>query len=211
MGYALFFPILLMSIVIHEVAHAWQARREGDFTADQLGRITLNPIPHLDPIGSVILPLILVVTQAPFFFGWAKPVPVDPANFRNYRAGDIRVSMAGIVSNLLLAVLFTGIGAATGALGASPTSVLMQVCLMAVGVNLVLAFFNLIPIPPLDGSHVLQQLLPPRLAEAYRRIGHWGFLIILALVFVFRDALFVLLTPVFVLRDAAASFMFLWI
>jgi Zn-dependent protease len=211
MGYALFFPILLMSIVIHEVAHAWQARREGDFTAEQLGRITLNPIPHLDPIGSVILPLILVVSQAPFFFGWAKPVPVNPANFRSYRAGDIRVSLAGVVSNLLLAVLFTGIGALVGALGASPTSVLMQVCLMAVGVNLVLAFFNLIPIPPLDGSHVVQQLLPPRLAEAYRRIGQWGFLIILALVFVFRDALFVLLTPVFVLRDAAASFMFTWI
>jgi Zn-dependent protease len=210
MEYALFFPILLMSIVIHEVAHAWQARREGDFTADQLGRITLNPIPHLDPIGSVLLPLILVISQAPFFFGWAKPVPVNPANFRQYRAGDIRVSLAGIVSNLLLAVLFTLLGALMVALGGSPRSVLLEVCLMAVGVNLVLAFFNLIPIPPLDGSHVVRQLLPPRLAEAYDRAGRYGFFVILALVFLFRDTLFLLLAPVFVLRDAAARFILLW-
>ncbi len=98
--------VLIFSVVVHEVAHAWQARREGDDTAERLGRITLNPIPHLDPIGSVILPAILAFTGG-VIFGWAKPVPVNPANYRSYVAGDIRVSLAGIVSNLMLAALAT--------------------------------------------------------------------------------------------------------
>src|SRR5919108_5006928 len=98
MEFFLFVPVLIFSIVVHEVAHAWQARREGDHTAEQLGRITLNPIPHLDPIGSVILPGLLAWQGFPVF-GWAKPVPVNPLNYREYVAGDIRVSLAGIVSN----------------------------------------------------------------------------------------------------------------
>jgi Zn-dependent protease len=213
MGYAIFFPILLMSIVIHEVAHAWQARREGDYTADQLGRITLNPIPHLDPIGSVLLPAILILSNAPGFFGWAKPVPVNPANFRQYRAGDIRVSLAGIVSNLGLAALFTLLGAGVAAVGGVNdwSGILLFVCRMAVYVNLALAFFNLIPIPPLDGSHVVYQLLPPRLAEAYQSAGRWGFLIILLLVFFLPEVLQTLMTPVMYLRGAADRFMLRWI
>ena len=213
MGYAIFFPILLMSIVIHEVAHAWQARREGDYTADQLGRITLNPIPHLDPIGSVLLPAILILSNAPGFFGWAKPVPVNPANFRQYRAGDIRVSLAGIVSNLGLAALFTLLGAAIAAVGGANdfSGILLFVCQMTVYVNLALAFFNLIPIPPLDGSHVVYQLLPPRLAEAYQSAGRWGFLIILVLVFFLPEVLQTLMTPVMYLRGAADRFMLRWI
>ena len=90
-------PILLFSVVVHEVAHAWQALREGDTTARDLGRITLNPIPHLDPVGSLLVPLLLYFLPGDFLFGWAKPVPVNPRNYRNYRAGDIRVSLAGIV------------------------------------------------------------------------------------------------------------------
>ena len=211
MEYAIFAPILLMSIVIHEVAHAWQARREGDDTADRLGRITLNPIPHLDPIGSVLLPLGLLLAQSGVFFGWAKPVPVNPSNFRELKAGDIRVSLAGIVSNLILAVLFTLLGAGLMATGVNDVTVIgVFVCRLAVSVNLVLAFFNLIPIPPLDGSHVVYRLLPPRLADAYQRAGRYGFLVILALVFFFRDLLTFLLTPVFVLSDAAFWFMRLW-
>jgi Zn-dependent protease len=217
MEYAIFFPILIMSIVIHEVAHAWQARREGDTTAEQLGRITLNPIPHLDLVGSVLLPLVLVLSQASFFFGWAKPVPVNPANFREYKAGDIRVSMAGIVANLGLAVLFTLLGAAVAVLGATDAAWVpdvLRICLMAISVNLVLAIFNLLPIPPLDGSHVVQQLLPGRLADGYRRAGRYGFLIIIALVFVpaLRPVLGYLQAPVFFLQNAAANwFMRLWI
>lgn len=212
MEYAIFVPVLIMSIVVHEVAHAWQARREGDTTAEQLGRITLNPIPHLDPIGSVLLPLVLVATQSSMFFGWAKPVPVNPANFREFKAGDIRVSMAGIVSNLLLAVLFTLLGAAVLATGVNDATVIaVRVCEMAVTVNLILAFFNLIPIPPLDGSHVVYHLLPPALAERYRQYGRYGFLLIIAVVFLFRDVLALLLTPVWVLRDLSFWFMGLWI
>ena len=212
MEYLLLAPILIMSIVIHEVAHAWQARREGDDTAERLGRITLNPIPHLDPFGSVVLPALLILSQSSMFFGWAKPVPVDPSNFRHLKAGDIRVSLAGIVSNLLLAVLFTLLGAALMAIGVNSVTVVgIMVCRLAILVNLMLAFFNLIPIPPLDGSHVVYRLLPPRLAEAYQQAGRYGFLMILALVFLFRDALLVLLAPVFALSNAAFWFMRLWI
>ena len=103
----LLIAVLIFSVVVHEVAHAWQARREGDDTADRLGRITLNPRPHLDPIGSVIVPLVLHFSGSGFLFGWARPVPVNPANYRSPVWGDIRVSMAGIVSNLGLAVLST--------------------------------------------------------------------------------------------------------
>ena len=212
MEYLLLAPILIMSIVIHEVAHAWQARREGDDTAERLGRITLNPIPHLDPFGSVVLPALLILSQSSMFFGWAKPVPVDPSNFRHLKAGDIRVSLAGIVSNLLLAVLFTLLGAALMAIGVNSVTVVgIMVCRLAILVNLMLAFFNLIPIPPLDGSHVVYRLLPPRLAEAYQQAGRYGFLMVLALVFLFRDALLVLLAPVFALSNAAFWFMRLWI
>ena len=146
------------------------------------------------------------------FFGWAKPVPVDPSNFRHLKAGDIRVSLAGIVSNLLLAVLFTLLGAALMAIGVNSVTVVgIMVCRLAILVNLMLAFFNLIPIPPLDGSHVVYRLLPPRLAEAYQQAGRYGFLMVLALVFLFRDALLVLLAPVFALSNAAFWFMRLWI
>ena len=137
---------------------------------------------------------------------------MDPSNFRHLKAGDIRVSLAGIVSNLLLAVLFTLLGAALMAIGVNSVTVVgIMVCRLAILVNLMLAFFNLIPIPPLDGSHVVYRLLPPRLAEAYQQAGRYGFLMILALVFLFRDALLVLLAPVFALSNAAFWFMRLWI
>ena len=100
-------PVLIFSIVVHEVAHAWVALREGDDTAQSLGRITLNPISHLDPIGSFLVPVALSFRSDGLIFGWAKPVPIDPRKFRNFRGGDIRVSLAGIVSNLILAVAFT--------------------------------------------------------------------------------------------------------
>ena len=100
-------PVLMFSIVVHEVAHAWVALKEGDDTAQQLGRITLNPISHLDPMGSVVVPLVLYYMSGGMIFGWAKPVPIDPTKFRNFRGGDIRVSLAGIVSNLILVVVST--------------------------------------------------------------------------------------------------------
>jgi Zn-dependent protease len=212
MDFLLSAPILLMSIVVHEVAHAWQARREGDTTAERLGRITLNPIRHIDPFGSVLLPLMLWFANSPMMFGWAKPVPVDPRNFRHQRAGDIRVSLAGIVSNLILAVLCTLVTAVLVMLGGgSVMDALRRMFLFGIFINLVLAFFNLIPIPPLDGSHVLYQLLPPRAAEGYRRAGRWGFLVIILLVFAMPGVLQLLLAPVNLLMGAADWFIRLWI
>jgi Zn-dependent protease len=210
-------PVLLFSIVVHEVAHAWQARREGDDTAEKLGRITLNPIRHVDPFGSVLLPLLLYFGNAPFLFGWAKPVPVNPMKYRSFRAGDIRVSLAGIVSNLALAVLFTLVAAAVTAAGPFPGgtpaqigSVISEAAYYGIFINLILAFFNLIPIPPLDGSHVLAHFLPRPLAGVYASISRFGMIVLFLLMFFLPGAFSFLLAPVFLLVDAAQSFIQLW-
>jgi len=212
---AILVAVLIMSVVVHEVAHAWQARREGDDTADRLGRITLNPLPHLDPIGSVVLPLLLAV-QGGLLFGWAKPVPVNPLNYRHYVAGDIRVSLAGIVSNIGLAVLATLAAAVLVALRSSigPVGGVMDIAILtldyAIYINLILAFFNLIPIPPLDGSHVLAHALPRELAARYRAVGAYGLFIVMALVFFAPGFMNFFLTPVFALRGLADEFIRLW-
>lgn len=208
--------VLIFSVVVHEVAHAWQARREGDDTADRLGRITLNPIPHLDLMGSFIVPFALHLSGSGFLFGWAKPVPVNPRNYREYVAGDIRVSLAGIVSNLILAVLSTLAMAAVVKLESvvGPTAVsqvLLQGLYYGLFINLILAFFNLIPIPPLDGSHVVAHMLPDELAQRYRETGRYGILILMGIMFLVPDAFSVLLWPVFFFEGLADSFIRLWI
>lgn len=214
--FLLLLPVLLFSIVVHEVAHAWVALREGDSTAQALGRITLNPIPHLDLLGSLIIPLGLFYTSG-MIFGWAKPVPVDPRNFRNPRASDIRVSLAGIVSNLGLAVLFVLLAVAFGKLqlafdgGAGVLGVLIRLCRFGVFINLILAAFNLIPIPPLDGSHVLFHLLPGRLALRYRELGRYGILVLMGVMIIFPSAFRLILRPVLVVMDLADSLIDLWI
>jgi Zn-dependent protease len=181
-------PILIFSVVVHEYAHGWMALREGDQTALMLGRLTLNPIPHLDPIGSILVPGILAFTGAPVL-GWAKPVPVNSRNFRNYKRGDILVSLAGVAANLLLAVIFTlllvvlfwVVQAAPAAAELARTLDLML--RYGVYINIILIIFNLLPIPPLDGSHVMYHLLPPHLAVRYREVGRYGFLILFGLLF----------------------------
>lgn len=209
--------VLIFSVVVHEVAHAWQARREGDRTAEELGRITLNPLPHLDPIGSVLVPLVLHFSGSSFLFGWAKPVPVNPANYRSYVWGDVRVSLAGIVSNLALAALamvasvaLLRMEAELGTLG-GVTEALSSMALYGVMINLVLATFNLIPIPPLDGSHVLYHALPRRLAVPYRRAGRYGLLVLMGLMFLAPGAFRLLMWPVSALLGAAEAFIRLWI
>jgi Zn-dependent protease len=204
-------PVLLMSVVIHEVAHALVAKWEGDETAYRQGRITLNPIPHLDLMGSVIVPLVLFFLPGNFIFGWAKPVPVNPRNYRDYKWGDIRVSMAGIVSNLILAVVFTlmlvvlqMVGSAIGF--GTVIWVLYQAASFGLFINLILAFFNLIPIPPLDGSHVVYHLLPNNLKAKYREFGRYGIGLIMLLVFVVPDGFELLLIPVTYLVDLARAF-----
>ena len=203
-------PVLIFSIVLHEVAHGWVAQREGDPTAAMLGRLTLNPIPHIDPIGSILVPAVLIFSGTGFIFGWAKPVPVNPRNFRNYKAGDIRVSLAGIAVNLLLVVAFAILFAIASwgirlfpDLGAT-WFVVRQMADYGILINLVLALFNLLPIPPLDGSHVMYHLLPPRIGMRYRELGRYGMLIIFA--FLLFDGFRILLWPILILRGAALSF-----
>lgn len=208
--------VLLISIVIHEVAHAWQARREGDDTAERLGRITLNPIPHLDLFGSLIVPALLYASGSAFLFGWAKPVPVNPANYREYVGGDIRVSLAGIVSNLGLALLSTALMAViakVSSLNLGPAALLdgAYVTLWyGLYINLILAFFNLIPIPPLDGSHVLAHMLPEDMQLQYRRVGQYGILLLMGLMYFVPGAFDALLWPVDVLAGLADRFVRLW-
>ncbi len=201
MDWLLLIPILLLSIVLHEVAHAWVARREGDPTAERQGRITLNPIRHLDPVGSILVPVLLIAMPGNFIFGWARPVPVNPNNFRDRRGGDIRVSLAGIVVNLLLAVAFTLLLVPVLALGADPSGsglggVLVAAAYYGILINLILAVFNLIPVPPLDGSHVLYHLLPAGIREQYRSFGRFGILALLAILFLVPGGFRIIMLPV---------------
>ena len=217
MEFVIFLPVLLISVVIHEVAHALVAKWEGDDTAYRMGRITLNPIPHLDLMGSLVVPLVLYLLPGGFIFGWAKPVPVNPRNFRDYKWGDIRVSLAGITANLLLALLLTLTVAALvkantlwGGMG-GVLPVLSRAAYLGVFLNLILAFFNLIPIPPLDGSHVVFHLLPRDLAVKYREIGRYGIGILMLLVFFFPGGIDFLLWPVHFLMSVLDRFIGLWI
>jgi len=187
-SFLLFVPILLFSVVAHEYAHAWTAYRQGDPTAYMLGRLTLNPVPHIDPMMSVIVPVGLwILSGHTFTFGAAKPVPVNPRNFRNYRKGDLIVSSAGIVTNLLLgvgcALVFVALGVA-GSIFIDAEGVLslfQRMVLYGIYLNYILAFFNLIPVPPLDGSHIFYHLLPPAQGARYRQLGRYGFVLIVAI------------------------------
>lgn len=204
-------PVLIFSVVVHEVAHGWVALRQGDDTAYMLGRITLNPLPHVDPVGSVIVPLLFALTPGSMMLGWAKPVPVNPRKFREYRRGDILVSLAGVASNFALAIIFALLLAAVrwaahGLPGlVEPLEVLALMCLYGVIINFALMVFNLIPIPPLDGSHVLYHLLPPRIGARYRSIGFYGLAVLMVLMY--AGALRYLLWPAFFLasRTLAAT------
>jgi Zn-dependent protease len=185
--FLLVLPVLLFSVVAHEYAHAWTALRQGDPTALMLGRLTLNPLPHIDPVMSVLVPVGLwVLSHGAFTFGAARPVPVNPRNFRNYRRGDLVVSSAGIVMNLLLAVACAGVFVALGVAGhalpgaAGALRTLQRMMFFGIFLNYVLAVFNLIPLPPLDGSHIFYHLLPPALGARYRAVGRLGVVLVLA-------------------------------
>ena len=186
-SFLLFVPVLLFSMVAHEYAHGYAAYRQGDSTAYQLGRLTWNPIKHIDPFMSIILPVITALSFG-FMFGGAKPVPVNPRNYRNFKRGDIIVSLAGVAVNFVIAIACLALVVLIGVIGQRATAglqeltLLQQMMLYGVIFNLVLAIFNLIPIPPLDGSHVMKYLLPPAWALEYERVGRFGLLIVFAVV-----------------------------
>jgi Zn-dependent protease len=183
---------VLAAIILHEIAHGIIAYRLGDPTAARMGRLTLNPLPHIDPIGTVLLPLMLLVAHAPFLFGYARPVPVNFANLRNPKRDMIYVAAAGPVTNIILAVASAVILKqllhlrlpAEGALSGFLIATLTPIAVMArnsVIINVVLAVFNLLPILPLDGGRVLAGLLPRAQAVAFARLEPFGFLIVIVL------------------------------
>lgn len=181
----LLLPILLFSVIVHECAHGWVAERWGDPTARMLGRLTLNPLPHIDLFGSILVPGLLLLSGSGILFGWAKPVPVTPQNFRDRRWGDITVSLAGPASNVALALgLAAVLAVAAAATGGRPPVVLYTICSYGIFLNFILALFNLLPVPPLDGSHVVANFLPPPAAYAYRSMGAYGLVIVFLLLFI---------------------------
>ena len=178
---AISFGVLLLSLTIHEAAHAWTADRLGDPTARALGRVSLNPLVHIDWIGTVLLPLIAMFSHLPLI-GWAKPVPVVTRNLRHPRRDFMLVAAAGPVSNLLQAVVAAGLlrlfwnGTSESAPG-----IVVTLLFFAVEINLLLAFFNLIPVPPLDGGNVMLGLLPLRAAAQYSQLRQYGFIVLYVL------------------------------
>jgi Zn-dependent protease len=204
------FVLLLFSLSVHESAHAWMASRLGDQTARMLGRVSLNPMDHIDPIGTLLLPALMIFGPligfgmfGGYLFGWAKPVPIISRNFRNFKRDDTLVSLAGPASNLLLAIIaFFGLAAVfyfeshlpDGASPSSTQQALEMLCDIGLRLNLTLAIFNLIPIPPLDGSHILRQMLPYNAVQVFDRIT--GVASYLLIIFVGRALLGLIMFPI---------------
>jgi Zn-dependent protease len=202
-------PILLFSVIAHEIAHGYAALLQGDRTALDAGRLSWNPIRHIDPYFTILLPLLMLTGSAliggrGIIFGGAKPVPVDPRNYKNIRRGDIIVSLAGVFVNFLIAIacaiafVLTGL-LARGVPAAEETIGILQAMLTyGVILNFGLIIFNLLPIPPLDGSHVMKYLLPRPIAIRYVQFGRYGLIILMLLLFVGDRVLQIWFTPAFV-------------
>ena len=204
----LFVPVLLFSVIAHEYAHGFAALKQGDTTALAAGRLTWNPIKHIDLWMTILLPVLLYYwSHGAVVLGGAKPVPVDPRNYRNYRRGDIIVSLAGVVTNLLIALGCTAVIALLGVVGRAqslePSAGILQAMMVTgVRINLLLFAFNLIPIPPLDGSQVLKHLLPPALAVQYQRVGLYGIAILVLILYLAPQLLDYWLHPANVVSTA---------
>ncbi|MBI2592823.1 MAG: site-2 protease family protein [Candidatus Colwellbacteria bacterium] len=180
--------VLLFSVVIHEVMHGFVALQLGDPTAKDAGRLTLNPVKHIDPVGSLLLPALLKLTNSPVIFGWARPVPYNPNLLsKDYRYGPLKVALAGPASNLLIALVFAVI-IRSGANVLGP--VLVPLLGFIVFLNCVLAVFNLMPIPPLDGSKILTAVLPSRYALALETLGLTGFFLVIMLLYFLGNIIF---------------------
>jgi Zn-dependent protease len=178
--------VLIYSVIIHEVAHGYSAYALGDPTAKYAKRLTLNPFRHVDLLGTIIIPGLLVLTHSPFLFGWAKPVPYNPFNLKSQRWGEAIVAVSGVATNILLAIIFALIARYAAANGMDTYAQLAQIVVL---MNLFLGFFNLIPFPPLDGYTFLRGLLPVRSGMAFRefeeRVRQGGFLTLIVFLIVF--------------------------
>ncbi len=180
--------VLILSVIVHEIAHGYAANALGDPTAKLAGRLTLNPVPHIDPVGSILIPGLMVLSNAGMLFGWAKPVPYNPYNLKNQRWGEAIVGIAGVATNFALALIFALIARFSLASG---EEVFASLAAIVSYVNLFLALFNLIPFPPLDGFTVLRGILPYRMSVSLRSVeqnlggfvGLIGFLLIFSFVF----------------------------
>lgn len=201
-------PVLLFSMVAHEYAHGYAALKNGDTTAFQLGRLTWNPAKHIDPFMTIIMPLLTFIgSGGRVAFGGAKPVPVNPRNYRNFKKGDIIVSLAGVATNVVIAILCVPVILLAYAVGSNipalstAMSVLQLMLVYGILLNLALAAFNLIPIPPLDGSHVMKYLLPPAWSLAYQQLGRYGLFILFALLTFGRPVIDLWFTPVYAVNS----------
>jgi Zn-dependent protease len=177
---------VIFAITVHEVAHGWVAKKYGDNTASRLGRLTLNPVKHVDLLGTIILPGLLLMTGTGFIFGWAKPVPVDASNFKRPLQDMAIVALAGPVSNLIMALIWALIirlGIFIGTNAEAISLPLIYTGVAGISINLVLAMINLLPIPPLDGSRILTGILPSYWAWQYNRLERYGFILLLVLLY----------------------------
>jgi Zn-dependent protease len=200
--------VLVFSLVAHEYAHGYAAFRQGDDTAYMLGRLTLNPLSHIDPFLSILMPAMLWFgSGGRFAFGGAKPIPVVTRNFRNFRRGDLIVSSAGVATNFALSLVFTLLFMLIGLAGRALPSALgvldvaQRMMVWGIALNLMLCFFNLIPIPPLDGSRIIYHFMPPQMGLEYRKLDRFGYMIILALMLLFQSVFSLLLTPAWAMLE----------
>ncbi|SMM98140.1 FIG004556: membrane metalloprotease [uncultured Candidatus Thioglobus sp.] len=171
---------LIFAITVHEVAHGWVANQRGDGTAKMLGRLTLNPTKHIDPVGTILVPAMLFFTGSPFLFGWAKPVPINFNALKSPKQDMILVALAGPVSNFIMALLWL---ASIVLAIQTQSQFLLDMAKFGITINLVLGVFNLLPLPPLDGSRVVSALLPNKLAYEYNKLEDYGLYILLGLLF----------------------------
>jgi Zn-dependent protease len=173
---------VIFAITVHEVAHGWVAKKKGDNTASILGRLTLNPVKHIDIFGTIIIPGLLLISGTGFIFGWAKPVPVDPRNFKNPKKDMALVALAGPVANLLMAIAWSLVARIGVMIEIEVISLpLIYTGIAGITINLVLALINLIPIPPLDGGRIVSGILPDKWAWQYNKLERFGFIILLIL------------------------------
>ncbi len=212
-GILLLAPVLLFSFTAHEFAHAWAALSQGDPTARDAGRLTLNPIKHIDLWWTIILPgMMLIASHGQSAFGGAKPCPVDPSRYRHPKWSDIIVSLAGVTMNLFIAIVSTAIVIGIGVFGrragldAPVLDTVQRLFSAAASINVLLVVFNLLPVPPLDGSHVLKHFLPPKLAVEYERAGRYGIIILILLFNFTGSAMNWVFVPSYFVADHLSTF-----